>query len=49
MNAKALHVTVIHLEFVNSDETLCSDLTDSAMVVFHIRQGKAHGCSCGKH
>ena len=37
----------IHVEFVNSDETLATDqLTDKAMVIFHIKQHG--GCGCGK-
>ena len=48
-NTNTLHLNDIQVEFVNSDETLATDLTDRSYVVFHIRQGKAHGCSCGKH
>jgi hypothetical protein len=48
-NTNTMHLNDIHVEFVNSDETLATDLTDKAMVIFHIKQGKAHGgCGCGK-
>ena len=41
-----MHLNDIHVEFVNSDETLATDLTDKAMVIFHIKQGKHGGCGC---
>ena len=47
-NTNTMHLNDIHVEFVNSDETLATDLTDKAMVIFHIKQGKHGGCGCGK-
>ena len=45
-NTNTMHLNDIHVEFVNSDETLATDLTDKAMVIFHIKQGKHGGCGC---
>jgi hypothetical protein len=45
-NTNTLFLNDIHVEFVNSDETLATDLTDKAMVIFHIKQHG--GCGCGK-
>ena len=47
-NTKPLFLQDLHVEFVNSDETLAEDLTDNAMVIFHIKQGERHSCGCGK-
>jgi hypothetical protein len=47
-NTNTLHLNDIHVEFVNSDETLAKDLTDNAHVIFHIRPG-AGKCGCGEH
>ena len=38
-NTNTMHLNDIHVEFVNSDETLATDLTDKAYVIFHIKQG----------
>ena len=45
-NTNTMHLNDIHVEFVNSDETPATDLTDKAMVIFHIKQGKHGGCGC---
>eukprot|EP01048_Picozoa_sp_COSAG05_P015865 COSAG05_NODE_1966_length_3771_cov_6.559368_4_plen_564_part_00 len=45
-NTNKLHMNDIHVEFVNSDETLAKDLTDKSYVVFHIKQGGHHRCNC---
>ena len=47
-NTKPLFLQDLHVEFVNSDETLAQDLTDNAMVIFHVKQGKRHSCGCGE-
>ena len=44
-NTNTLHINDIHVEFVNSDESLATDLTDKAMVIFHIKAGAGCGCS----
>jgi hypothetical protein len=46
-NTNTLFMNDIAIEFVNSDESLATDLTDKAMVIFHIKQGKHGGCGCG--
>ena len=47
-NTNTLRLNDIHVEFVNSDETLAKDLTDNAHVIFHIRPD-ASKCGCGEH
>ena len=44
-NTNTLYMNDIHVEFVNSDESLATGLTDKAMVIFHIKAGAACGCS----
>ena len=44
-NTNTLYMNDINVEFVNSDESLATDLTDKAMVIFHIKAGASCGCS----
>jgi len=45
-NSNKLHMNDIHVEFVNSDETLAQDLVGESYVVFHIKHGGHHRCNC---
>jgi hypothetical protein len=46
-NTNTLYMNDINVEFVNSDESLATDLTDKAMVIFHIKAGAYVETKCG--